>query len=316
LQSPFLVTGANGDIADAIARILGEAYPEVLRFGTDMAGASKWPGRRNFAEVYPLPPAHDAGYAAALHKLAKEIAPSLIILSTEQELKAAAQHAEAFAGLPVLANAGGLVLNFLDKLQTARWLAEAGVPGPRTYPLDEAGPQNLPLMVKPRVGRGSRGLEIVRTPERLNVVQDERSDEAIAQELLEAADAEFTCALFKWDGELRTLQMRRRLIGGMTGWIKVEQDTAVQRMLEAVAAALPARAVVNVQLRLTASGPRIFEINPRISGTAMMRHRIGFTDVVWWIDALKGKSHSYETIPVGTEVYRTYGEFVPPRDAG
>jgi len=46
---------------------------------------------------------------------------------------------------------------------------------------------------------------------------------------------------------------------------------------------------MNVQLRLTDVGPRVFEINPRFSSTVLMRHRMGFTDVLWMLDELEGK---------------------------
>ena len=31
----------------------------------------------------------------------------------------------------------------------------------------------------------------------------------------------------------------------------------------------------------TKKGPMIFEINPRFSSTVYMRHKLGFTDVIW-----------------------------------
>ena len=46
---------------------------------------------------------------------------------------------------------------------------------------------------------------------------------------------------------------------------------------------------INIQLRLTKNGPRVFEINPRFSSTALMRHRIGFSDVLWAIDEAEDK---------------------------
>ena len=54
---------------------------------------------------------------------------------------------------------------------------------------------------------------------------------------------------------------------------------------------------MNVQLRLTDRGPRVFEINPRFSSTVLMRHRMGFTDVLWAIEEAEGKTVSYPTIP-------------------
>ena len=56
---------------------------------------------------------------------------------------------------------------------------------------------------------------------------------------------------------------------------------------------------INVQLRVTDDGPSIFEINPRFSSTVMMRHLIGFSDLVWMIEARKGLSLPPFDAPVG-----------------
>jgi carbamoyl-phosphate synthase large subunit len=59
-----------------------------------------------------------------------------------------------------------------------------------------------------------------------------------------------------------------------------------------------------VQLRLTDKGPRVFEINPRFSSTVLMRHRMGFSDVLWAIEEAEGKTVSYPKIPNGKIMVR------------
>ena len=41
---------------------------------------------------------------------------------------------------------------------------------------------------------------------------------------------------------------------------------------------------INVQLKINNSRYAIFEINPRLSSTVMMRHKLGFKDCLWWIE--------------------------------
>ena len=41
---------------------------------------------------------------------------------------------------------------------------------------------------------------------------------------------------------------------------------------------------INVQLKINKKRYAIFEINPRLSSTVMMRHKMGFKDCVWWIN--------------------------------
>jgi carbamoyl-phosphate synthase large subunit len=68
---------------------------------------------------------------------------------------------------------------------------------------------------------------------------------------------------------------------------------------------------LNVQLKLTDIGPKIFEINPRISSTVMMRNKIGFKDCLWWIKSkLKLPLDKPEEIKVGTKIFRMANEYV------
>lgn len=311
----FLVTGANGDIADAIGRVLAQAFPDAQRIGTEIEGAAQWPGSRTFSALHFLPRGDSPDYCRALADLADQVDATLVIPTSEGELQALAQPGARGIRRPLLMNDGTLVLRFLDKLATAQWLNEIGIDAPRTTLLRDAQPSDLPFMVKPRHGRGSRGLEIVRSAARLAVVKAEREGDAVAQALLEPDDAEFTCAIFRWHDDVRTLCMRRRLVGGMTAQIAVENNDSIASLLGRLAAKLPAQACINVQLRLTANGPRIFEINPRLSGTVMMRHLAGFSDLVWWINALSGRPVPPFEAREGTRVYRTYGEIVVPHAA-
>ena len=86
----------------------------------------------------------------------------------------------------------------------------------------------------------------------------------------------------------------------------------VGKLLISLADSLDFTGCLNVQLKMTNDGPKIFEINPRISSTVMMRHKIGFKDCLWWI-----KSHlklNLETpmteIKIGTKIYRMANEYV------
>ena len=146
---------------------------------------------------------------------------------------------------------------------------------------------------------------------RLNLTKQMRVEEGlIAQELLEPHLGEFTCAIFKYGGHVRTLAMRRWLMGGITSRIIVEQNEAIEELLQRVATNLPERAAINVQLRLTEKGPRVFEINPRLSSTVMMRHKIGFSDLLWWVNSHNGVAPPEFVPSVLSRVYRTFDELV------
>jgi carbamoyl-phosphate synthase large subunit len=129
--------------------------------------------------------------------------------------------------------------------------------------------------------------------------------------LLEPHSGEVTCAVYRTkDGRIAILQMLRRLAGGLTGWARVISDDAVEQMCKEIAEGLGLRGSMNVQLRLTDAGPRVFEINPRFSSTVAMRHLLGFSDVAWTLDELDGRSVNPASVPVGRVAVRIQGSAV------
>ena len=104
--------------------------------------------------------------------------------------------------------------------------------------------------------------------------------------------------------------MSRRLAGGLTGWARVVDDPGVHELCVRTAKILDLRGSMNVQLRITEQGPRIFEINPRFSSTVLMRHEIGFQDVLWTIEEWLGRRITLGQPAVGTEIVRTCGAAV------
>jgi carbamoyl-phosphate synthase large subunit len=305
----LIVTGANGDIGEAIGRILRAAFANVVLIGVDVEGAGAWPGRRTFDDMRAVPRATDKRYFDTMVSLNGAFSPAWIIPTSEAELDVISRSPEALSGLPLLMNGHDVIQWFLDKESTAAWLSEIGVPVPRTTPVGDATERDLPLIVKPRRGRGGRGVELVETELRLRAAKEAQPD-AIAQEFVGTPDQEFTCALLKCADVVRSITMRRKLSGGMTSWIRVEEHPAITAVLEQIAERLPDSSAVNVQLRLHNDSAYVFEINPRLSGTVMMRHSVGFSDLIWWLGSYEGLEPPDFVSPLGTEVFRVSSEVV------
>jgi carbamoyl-phosphate synthase large subunit len=90
----------------------------------------------------------------------------------------------------------------------------------------------------------------------------------------------------------------------------VIEDKATSLMCQLIAQGLDLRGSMNIQLRLTDMGPRVFEINPRFSSTVLMRHRIGFSDVLWALDEAEGASVIFPEISRDKVIVRVQGAAV------
>lgn len=294
MSKVVLITGIGGDISQGVATILRERRPDLRLIGVDMHGEH---GGHRYVDFFTtVPAARDLGYRDAIRTVALEQGADLVIPMSEPELAVLRPFTELEPGISWLFAGDRVVEAGLDKLATARVLAGLDLPVPWTVPVAEVA-SGYPCILKNRYGSGSRAVFVVNDADDAAYLVS-RYPDAVFQELLLPAEREVTCAVYRnRQGEVTSLLMQRRLTGGFTGWARVIEDAATTEMCRRIAVGLDLRGSMNIQLRLTDAGPRVFEINPRFSSTVLMRHRMGFTDVLWALDEVEGKRVEFPVLP-------------------
>ncbi|MGV8951943.1 MAG: ATP-grasp domain-containing protein [Cypionkella sp.] len=255
------------------------------------------------------PAARDPSYLGWLASTLESEAVDFCLPLSEAELDLVQDHKLAAIGAVPVIMPGFKALEIgNDKLVTAQYLASLGLPGPWTIDAaDMDAGARLPCIYKPRRGAGSKAIFVCRTEEEANFYSKHYSG-GIFQELLLPADREVTCAVYRSkEGTVAVLQLLRTLVGGFTGWAKVIDNAAVTDQCRRLAEALDLRGSINVQLRITEEGPRIFEINSRFSSTSLLRHKMGFQDVVWTLREQLDLPIALTNPPVGTSGVRVQG---------
>ena len=109
----------------------------------------------------------------------------------------------------------------------------------------------------------------------------------------------------------RILLLKRVLVGGSTGKAIVVKNLEIEKYIEQIISAWNVPGLYNIQLRLTKDGPRLFEINPRVSSTIVFRDMLGFEDLKWWVlETLGMELPNYEEVCAGTRMYRGNTEYI------
>lgn len=307
-----LITGCGGDIGQSIGKIL-KSKPELfsLVIGADLH--KDHAGKFIFDECHIVPRCHEDSYQSEVLDLIEKNEIDIVIPISEPELRQMEKHQyqDDFFGRPVImANQKALQVGF-DKKITSDFLALYTLPFPDTQLISEYNKSTFPVLIKSRDGSGSKSIHVVNTQDEMDLFQ-RIYPEFIVQEYLPNDAGEYTCGLFRSaSGEIRDIILKRKLMGGFSGYGIRKENFKISQLLHQIAVLLDLRGSINVQLKLVHGTPVIFEINPRFSSTVLFRHMMGYEDVIWSIqDKLNMPLDSYQINHSIKNFYKGFSEYV------
>jgi carbamoyl-phosphate synthase large subunit len=219
--------------------------------------------------AYRVPLASDPGYLDAILEIALGEGVSLVVPTIDDELVLFGRAVARFRqhGIRVAVSPPQTSELCEDKYATCRYLADRGIPAAASWlPAEVPADVAFPLFIKPRRGRGSVGAYPVRNRRDLDFFADYVPD-AVVQSYLEGP--EFTIdMLCDFSGQPLSIVPRRRDVirAGVSDRGRTVNDPALIQVASTCAATLQFAGAVNIQCRLVAGTPVIFEINPRFSG--------------------------------------------------
>ena len=303
----ILVSGVAGDIGLGIGRVLKEWGIFDRLYGIDVS--DDHPAKIIFDQVNVAPGADNSSYLDWLCNFISINAINLFIPTSEVEIFVASNNLDQIQKhTKILVNNQLIVNKSLDKWETLNFLASNGVAVPTNGIVGQDIPINFPVIIKPRRGQGSKGLQKIEDKSALkNCPKD-----SVWQDCLVPSDEEYTCAIYvSKDLNVKTLLIKRSLVGGYTGKGVVVKNKKIRDYVESIAKVFNKPGCYNVQLTLTRDGPRVFEINPRLSSTLVFRDKLGFNDLRWWVSELLNIEYSvYEDVVEGTKIYRGNKEYI------
>jgi carbamoyl-phosphate synthase large subunit len=297
---------------------VGEQIVKALRIagGYRIIGTDVNPHCVNFDVVdqaVVLPAASDPEYLEALLVTARAHGVEVVFPGSEPELKvlSAQRDLVADAGLLLPIAPRDVIDTCMDKLKTSAFLAAQGMDHPRfaSVTMDSlAAIDWFPVVVKPAVGGGgSVDCYVAQSPRELACLAElmgGRSGTMMVQEYVGTPDCEFTVGvLHDLDGALvNSIAVHRDLHSQLNVRTRVANRTGRKELgpslvlssgyshgtigrfpdvtgpSERIAAALGVTGPVNVQCRLVDGVVKVFEINPRYSGTTSLRAMVGYNE--------------------------------------
>ena len=303
-----LVSGVAGDIGLGVGRILQEWGIFDRIHGIDIS--DDHPASIIFHQVDVAPKADHLNYLDWLTEYIYVNKIDVFIPTSEVEILVVSSEINRVQKLcKVLINDPFLVEKCLDKHETLNFLSANNIAVPANGLVGKYNlPLQYPVITKPRRGQGSKGIQKVDSVSMLKACPNEY----VWQEYLTPENEEYTCAIYVAKNlSTRILVLKRLLINGFTGKGLVVNNHLINNYVENIAKAFNRSGLFNIQLRLTDEGPKLFEINPRLSSTLVFRDKLGFHDLRWWMsECLHIELPEYKRVPEGTKIYRGNIEYI------
>jgi carbamoyl-phosphate synthase large subunit len=263
-----------------------------------------------------LPMARDPNYMKTLLHACRELGVQALFHGCEPELMLFVENQQAIqsAGIFLPMNDTTLIRLCMDKAKTNERLAKLGFPAPRyvnvTSESEFVDINWFPVVVKPAIGGGGSA--------NVYIAQDMKELQALAvylglgsitsdfmiQEYVGNPDQEYTVGvLHDLEGHyVNAIAVKRHLKSGMSIRTSVENRTSrkdlgpqlvissgvsqgdigrfeeVTIQCREIADRLGSRGPLNLQCRFVDGKVRVFEINPRFSGTTSLRAMVGLNE--------------------------------------
>ncbi|NCC84306.1 MAG: ATP-grasp domain-containing protein [Clostridia bacterium] len=261
-------SGGGGAGAEALNNLLSLRYD--LYFG-DASPDSIDPVIQEHRRL-SLPWASEDGFVERIVELCKRYEFDFFVPGVDEELSLLAAIEKDVLPTRLFLPANEHVTLMLDKLEMIQYFENKSVQVPSTKKASEGlDGISFPCIAKPRKGRGSRGVTVLRNSHEAECFVEMIADKAEEYVLQEKMDGiEYTVQMIADEaGRLRAIVPVKVLYKrGITISAVVDPDDSVIDMCCRLHEVFPAKACYNIQLILSDDGlARPFEINPRVSTT-------------------------------------------------
>ena len=264
-----LVTGAGGPSGISILHAMAGEPVEMLAGDIDPFGAGLYSVDTAHRSI--LPRGDDPRFTDHLLERCRRDAIDVVVPTVDTELLPLARRRDEFAAAGTT-----LVLASVETLETCldKWVLAERCQGhvrvPATVVADaEFDPASieLPVIVKPRAGSGSRGIRLIERVAELEAL--ERDGTLLVQENLPGPEYSLD-VLARADGRVAAVVPRARLKvdSGIAVTGRTLHDPALDTFARKVAELIGLTTVANVQVKVDAAGePALLEVNARFPGT-------------------------------------------------
>lgn len=277
-QRKVLVTGIGGNVGQGIVRNIRALKMPIIIAGCNVLDFSA--GNHLCDIFFKVPFAYDNEFIPGIAKIVEQEKIDLIIPSTDYEVYYLAKYRDRIP-CDIVASGETTAAIYLDKYKSYLHHSEYDIPFAKSFLPSEFNSSVSEYIVKPREGRGSRGLYF--NPPSVAGF----SDEYMVQELFKGKEITTAFYVNKKKELHGFINLERKLENGATNecWVNRDYDDRLEKILYSIIQHSDIKGSANLQSIVTEDGNIVpFEVNCRISGTNSIRSNFGFEDIRYTIE--------------------------------
>ena len=262
----LLFTGGGGAGNGAIWHILSTKYNIYFADAQINAIDSTIPESRRVS----IPFAFEQKFVSVLQEISDKLSIDYLIPGVDEELLILANSKLDFSSSIFIPSFDFIKL-MLNKYDCANAIINKGLIAPKTRMISKVDELDFPLVVKPKSGRGSRGVMIVNSQKELDayrVLYNTKDKDLIVQELI--LGQEYTVLVSaNITGELNSIiPVKVDQKKGITIRARIEMNKAIIHYAKKFHKQFRTKGIYNIQCILTDNKEVFpFEVNPRVSTT-------------------------------------------------
>jgi len=279
-----LISALGSPIFPYVIKSLGDKYDLTLTDADPMVKVL-YPKDR----VYVTPLAKDKDFLETIEKIIAENKIEYYIPMVDEEISQIVSLGKRLKGLKVIApNNLKFVDLCLNKYRLMKKLAEEKISHINTCLGTEFQRQfPYPVFVKPSVGRGSRGVCKINNRKQFKAYLELGGygiDQVMVQEYLDGEEYSTSVVVNNLNQLIAVVPKKIIVKVGTTKHAVVKQNYVITEVCRRIVSKLKPGGGFNVQLKIVDSQVKIFEINPRCSGTSPLTCEAGVNEYALCIE--------------------------------
>ena len=277
-EKTILLTAAGGVAMPFIIKHLKNQGYKVFTADIDKYAIGLYLSDKGFI----IPKAANNNFLPTIHKICQEEKVDIVIPLVDEELLKVINLEKE--NIKVLTPQKTFINSCLDKFKLMKELNKQKIPIPKTFLLSKSllnKKINLkyPVIIKPRQGRGSRGIQVINSKKELkNYINNCNSlNKFIVQTYIQGE--EYTVSVVVGRNEKIISIVPKKIIHkkGVTKIAITEKNESIKNICKKIQQKLKANGPFNVQLTIDKKSkkPFTFEINPRFSTSTTLTIKSG-----------------------------------------